>query len=235
MHPLFRSLVPLLIAAATAQAAPLAEHHASAPELMARPDLRLQQQNGSLAPAPDPVGTRQVIRARAGAKQAGKVGKAALILPFDPLGPGARIRVTAELFLPLGNPANSIHLFDLECKFCGPSGNPGLRLYLRHGRLRVDRKKIGGGHAWTDDSAPALTTGRWHLVTWELNLGTDAAPGRSQVYLDGQKVLDNRGRTLPDVPAKRAAIDRLQIGITANSNPETVILYLGAVTLERWP
>lgn len=210
------------------------ERFADGPSLLARADLRYQEQNGTVRLAADPAGgPATVLRAEAGPRTDRRVGKAALILPFAAMRPGATIIVEAEFYFPLETPLNSIHLMDLECKFCGQSHNPGLRLYLRHGRLRIDRKKINGGPAWTNDRGPSLVPGRWHRIRWELTLGADDASGRSEVFLDGTAVLRNRGRTLPDVPKRHAAIDRLQIGLTANSNDRAAVLYLRGLTVSR--
>lgn len=213
-----------------------AQEYLDAAALFGAPGMRFQEQFGAISVAPDPVGARsEVVMAVAGGKRGGQVGKAALILPFAPHGPGASVSVEADIYLPPGSPRDSMHLMDLECKYCGVPGNPGLRLYLRDGRLRIDRKKIDGGHAWANATAPRVPIGRWARLRWELTLGTEARPGRAVVWLDGVEVLRAAGRTLPPVAEDRAAVDRLQIGVTANSNAEDVAVWLGRVSLELTP
>lgn len=202
--------------------------------LSQRTPLKQQRQFGDIRQVRDPLRGAEtggyVYRFEAGPKRR-KVGKAALILPFETLRPGDRLEVRAQIMLPEGAPLNSVHLMDVECKHCGQRGNPGVRLYLRDGRLRVDRKKIGERHAWAFDAASRLPAGRWVEVTWTLQLGLSGDPTLSLVGIDGQAVLRNRGRNLPDVPRPQAGVDRLQIGVTANSNDRAAVVYLRALSL----
>ena len=188
--------------------------------------VRAQEQNGHVACA---AGT---VTAKAGARRGGRVGKAALILPFGArVTPGETLVVSAEILVPEGAPRDSVHLMDLECKHCGLPGNPGLRLYLRDGRLRIDRAKIGLRHAWVDAAAPRLAAGAWVRVEWELGV-SDGADGHARVRLDGVEVLSKRGRTVPVGP-DAAGIDRLQIGVTANSNDGPATVRLRDIRLSR--
>lgn len=185
------------------------------------PKVRLQLQRGTVT-CTEEAGTA-VLRFEADGKTR-TVGKAGLIVPFDPRRAGAGIAVSAEVFLPEGTPANSIILMDAECKRCGLPGNPGLRLYLRDGGIRIDRKKIGERHAWAVRNPERIRAETWVRIEWRLRLG-DAATGTSEVTLDGAPVLTNSGRTLP--PAGDAsAVDRVQIGLTANSNDHPVTLLM---------
>ena len=72
-----------------------------------------------------------------------RVGKAGLIHRFAPIGVGSVIDMSARFYFPKGEKTDSIILMDLECAACGLDTNPGLRLYLRNGHLRVDRSKVG--------------------------------------------------------------------------------------------
>ncbi len=184
-------------------------------------DLRLQLQRGAITCGDTADGP--ALRFEADAK-AGTVGKAALIVPFEAMPAGRRVSVSAEVFLPPDSPANSIVLIDVECKRCGLPGNPGLRLYLRDAGLRVDRKKIGERHAWAVRDPERLTRGAWQRIGWTLTLASDTS-GRSEVTLQGAPVLTNSGRTLPPAGAD-SAVDRVQIGITANSNAVPVTLMM---------
>ena len=167
-----------------------------------------------------------VLRATAGPRR-GVVPKAALIARPAPMRTGTRLTVSFALMIPPGIPIDSVQVVDLECATCGEGGNPGIRLYLRRGRWRVDRSKIGVRHAWSNDSAPMLVPGRWHQVVWKVTLG-DEAHGATQVLLDALQVLRATGATL--LPGADHA-DRVQIGITANSNPVPARLYLDDVTI----
>ncbi|QNE32087.1 hypothetical protein F1C10_09145 [Sphingomonas sp. NBWT7] len=180
-----------------------------------RPWALAQQVNGSvrLAAAPDRAG--RALLAAAGPKRGSTVAKADLVARVALMPPGTRLEIAFDFRAPATTPLDSLQLVDVECATCGEGGNPGIRLYLRRGRLRVDRSKIGIRHAWTRDDAPTLRPDRWHRITWQLLLAPDDR-GATRVLLDGREVLAARGATLDALP--RLGADRIQIGITANSN-----------------
>lgn len=198
-----------------------------------------QLQDGTIAPGI--VGTnpgRAVAVMKAGPKANGRVGKADLIHRFEPAGAGAMVEIAASILIPAGYPRNSVTLIDLECAKCGPEGNPGNRLYLRDGRLRVDRKKVGFKHAFTSEIDHMVREETWHRIVWRTWLGKDDA-GRLQVTLDDQLVLDATGTNLPTAEhtpgangrAVLEAVDRIQLGITANSNDQAAMLLVDDVEM----
>ncbi|MCD2324336.1 polysaccharide lyase [Sphingomonas sp. IC-56] len=174
-----------------------------------------QEVRGTVRTAPAPGRPGQALLARAAPKSGG-VAKADVVARLTPLSAGTRMTIAFDLRVPTGTPLDSLQLVDLECASCGEGGNPGIRLYLRRGRLRIDRSKIGIQHAWTRDDAQALIHDRWHRIVWQVRLGA-GDDGQTRVTLDGNEVLAARGATLASLP--RLAVDRVQIGITANSNP----------------
>ena len=171
------------------------------------------------------AGDRIALRARTGSRGA-RVPKAALIARPAPMVAGTRVTVSFDLMVPQGAPLNSIHLVDLECATCGAGHNPGIRLYLRHGRLRIDRAKIGHRHAWTNDEAPQLVRGRWHRIELSVTIG-HGARGAAEVRLDGEVVLEGKGDTA--APGAAAKADRIQIGLTASSNTTPAVAYFDNV------
>ncbi|MBH9536262.1 hypothetical protein [Novosphingopyxis sp. YJ-S2-01] len=173
-----------------------------------------QEVEGRLSVVPDPRARGGLLLAEAGPRT-GRVPKAALVARFPRIGDGQKLAIAFDVMIPRGKPLNSVHLLDLECADCGMSGNPGIRLYLRRGRLRIDRAKIGIEHAWTDDAAPQLEAGRLYRIEALVDLAPDDRGG-ARVLLDGRPVLEARGRTL--LPRRDAGIDRIQLGITATSN-----------------
>jgi hypothetical protein len=191
-----------------------------------------QQIDGRLDVVPGQGG--KVLRARTQARRE-RVPKAALIARPAKLAAGATVRVTFDVMVPEGAPLNSIHLVDLECASCGEGGNPGIRLYLRHGRLRIDRSKIGQFPTWADNDATSLRHGRWHRIELEIRAGFGDS-GRARVQLDGATVLTGLGDTIfrPKGGATAGA-DRVQIGLTASSNPGSAIAYFDnvRVTISR--
>lgn len=187
-----------------------------------------QQIRGTLDVVRDRFGGR-ALRARVEGR-AGPVPKAALIARPAKIGPGDRVRVTFDLLVPDGTPLNSIHLVDVECARCGLAGNPGIRLYLRHGRLRIDRSKIGEAGAWTNDAAPQLRHRRWHRVELHVTAGYGSA-GWAEVRLDGATVLRARGDTIVRARGEAPGADRVQIGLTASSNPGPATAYFDNVSI----
>jgi hypothetical protein len=160
------------------------------------------------------------------------VPKAALIARPAKLAAGERVRIAFSVMVPQGAPLNSIHLADLECATCGEEGNPGIRLYLRHGRLRIDRSKIGVREAWTNDAAPQLRHSRWHRVEMDVTAGFGSG-GRARVRLDGRTVLEASGDTIVrPSPAQSAGLDRIQIGLTASSNAVPAIAWFDDVVAD---
>ncbi len=182
-----------------------------------------QQVRGRVRVAAAPARRGQALLAEAGPKTDG-VAKADVVARFARLAPGTRIAVAFDLRVPGDTPRDSLQLVDLECATCGEGGNPGIRLYLRRGRLRIDRSKIGERHAWTRDDAPQLAADTWHRIGWEVLIGR---AGATRVWLDGREVLAARGATVARLPLE--GVDRLQIGITANSNPVPARLWIDDV------
>lgn len=201
---------------------------------------KAQVQRGSAEVAADPVEpTNHVARMTAGEKAGDQVGKADLIVAYPAIGAGHRVVASGRFFFPADSSLDSLILMDIECASCGLDTNPGIRLYLRDGALRVDRSKIGLTDAFLPTSPALMTTGTWHSLVWQVTLGIGDA-GRSDVYLDGVQVMSATGTTLisqaivdqvaPGVTVQERA-DRLQIGLTANSNPTSQTLLLDDVAM----
>lgn len=184
-----------------------------------------QQERGNIAAVPAPGRPGMALRATAAAKSGG-VSKADLVARTTPMREGTVLSVAFDLYVPRATPLDSIQLLDVECATCGEGGNPGIRLYLRRGRLRIDRSKIGIAQAWTRDDAMALVNDRWHRIVMSVRIGA-GEDGGARVTLNGQEVLVGTGATIMPLPRRYA--DRIQIGITANSNPVPVTLYLDNV------
>lgn len=184
-----------------------------------------QEQGGTLDIVAAPGRAGHALRARAGPK-VDRVTKAALIARPPAMRAGQTVSIALDLYVPSGTALDSLQLVDLECATCGEGGNPGVRLYLRRGRLRIDRSKIGIRHAWTNDAAPVLLNDRWYRIGYQVRFG--AAAGAAEVAVDGRPVLAAKGDTL--LPGSDHA-DRIQIGITANSQPRAVAVLVDNVTV----
>lgn len=197
----------------------------------------VQLQRGEAAQTADPQqpGNR-VAHLVAGPKKGRKVGKADYVHRFEPLAAGTVISMQARMYFPPETPLNSVILMDLECASCGMETNPGIRLYLRKGLLRVDRSKIGIKQPFLSTVPKLLQPGTWHQITWQVTLGK-GEEGRSLVMLDGEVVSDARGTTIlsqeivsqhADITV-REQVDRFQVGLTANSNKRPAGLFLDDV------
>lgn len=196
------------------------------------------KQGGTVSTSQDPLDASNPVAAFSDSgKSGGRVGKAHLIYRFDPVSIGRRIVMEGRFFFPQGSLLDSVILMDLECASCGLDTNPGVRLYVREGRLRVDRSKIGIKQPFLPVVPTALTFDAWHRIVWVVVLG-DETTGSSQVYLDDALVVDAKGTTvlLQQVVDKIASglnvlsqMDRFQIGLTANSNRKGASLMLDDV------
>ncbi len=200
----------------------------------------LQMKRGNFDFISDPDdGSKKVISLTAGPKQFGKVGKAALIYRFPPAYEGQSIKMSGRFYFPDKTPLNSLILMDLECAACGPDTNPGIRLYLRDGLIRIDRSKIGIDTPFLPHTDLRLSTSQWHHIEWHVILG-QSSNGKSTVWLNGEEVLYQNGTTLLSQEIIKAltdrpvlsAVDRFQIGLTANSNSEPVIIHLDDVSYD---
>lgn len=195
-----------------------------------------QMQGGASERVSDPAArNNSVVRLSAGGKGR-RVGKAALIHRFPPVGKGSEVEMGARIFFPAGAALDSVILMDLECASCGLDTNPGIRLYLRDARLRVDRSKIGLSDPFYPEVDVQLEHGRWYDLRWRVILGEGDA-GYSEVHLDGRRVSVASGTTvltqtivssLADIKV-REQVDRYQVGLTANSNRRGTELLLDDV------
>lgn len=180
--------------------------------------------------------TNQVAMATAGKISGGEVGKADLIKKYVGIPVGSTIEVKVDFFFPSGSSLDKIHLIDVECDNCGVEKTPGVRLYVRNGKLEIDRGKIG----YDDDfkSNASLTTGRWYTIKMDLLIGENSS-GKSKVYLDDNLIIDASGTNVIsqsvldqyDLTLGAQHIDSIQVGLTANGNSSDQTLYFDNVSI----
>lgn len=154
---------------------------------------------------------------------AGKVGKACFIKAF----PVPAVRgdtVKSAFMLQLSNEDDGLTIWDLECKECGVSTQPGLRLNIDEGLLRFERSKLGGySPEYQSDSVPLLPGVTYHIEL-EVTLG-GARDGRMVLRRDGKTVIDATGVTMPLKSSPPGSVltaeqvDRVQVGLTSNFGP----------------
>lgn len=195
----------------------------------------VQEKRGEVRAFKDPKDGGNGVAYMEASKKRGNVSKSALVLRFPPVPRGTEIEMGAEFYFPNGAALDSVILMDLECASCGPDTNPGVRLYLRDGRLRVDRSKIGVKEPFYPKKATQLTHDAWHEIVWRVRVGDQE--GTSEVYLDGELVGQDSGTTvltqrivdtLADLKV-REQVDRFQVGLTANSNNRATVMLVDDV------
>lgn len=170
----------------------------------------IQLQEGRLDISED--GNVTLMRAGSAGSKVGKSTYSTAISTTDNSG-----LVTAEFdfMIPDGSPTSHIYLADIESKAASSGYNPGVRIQVRDGIIRVERGKIGIKELWPADM-DKLETGRWYSLKVELRPGA-GNDGEVRLYLDGKKVVDEVGQTI-DTTSSNSWIDTVQVGLTANVN-----------------
>jgi hypothetical protein len=107
-------------------------------------------------------------------------------------------------------------LIDLESTFF-PEAD-GIRLLIEAGQLEVELKSLERPRFRMTTPVP-FPTGAWVHVELEVTFQPDST-GHVRVWQDGALVIDAAGQTLP---LPNTIINSLELGITANSAPRTVL------------
>ena len=157
-----------------------------------------------------------------------KVAKSALSTGFAPVDESGAITLKMGFKIPAGSPTISIYIADFESNNASIGTNPGIRIQLRDGYIRVDRAKIGESTFWQADQDGPLQADQWHSLRVVMTPG-DATTGRVKVFLDGALVVNERGATMLTPGAVAGSgytlqggdIDRVQVGLTANANRDS--------------
>ncbi|WP_052261743.1 heparin lyase I family protein [Leisingera sp. ANG-M1] len=144
-----------------------------------------------------------------------KVGKSTYSTAIDSTDNSGLITAEFDFMIPDGMPTSHIYLADIESASASSGYNPGVRIQVRDGIIRVERGKIGIKELWPADMEE-LETGRWYSLKVELRPGR-GDDGEVRLYLDGEKVVDENGQTV-DTTSSNSWIDRVQVGLTANVN-----------------
>ncbi|WP_052249042.1 heparin lyase I family protein [Leisingera sp. ANG-Vp] len=144
-----------------------------------------------------------------------KVGKSTYSTAINTTDNSGVVTAEFDFMIPDGMPTSHIYLADIESKAASSGFNPGVRIQVRDGIIRVERGKIGIKELWPADM-DELETGRWYSLKVELRPGR-GDDGEVRVYLDGQKVVDENGQTV-DTTSSNSWIDTVQVGLTANVN-----------------
>lgn len=181
----------------------------------------------------------RVAWVKAGRREGEEVGKACIVHEFPiPLRAGDRLEVAASFVLPALS-GGRISVMDVECKYCGHSFQPGIRLFLDIDRtFYVERGKLGHSGAVRQVRPPHAPLDAWCAVRWRIVLG-QADDGAVDLWIDNTKVLSANGATMPDRNVARRhglsldaeQLDRIQVGLTANSQPHDTELLMDDIEL----
>ena len=158
---------------------------------------------------------------------------------------GSNVSISADFYLWPDGPVPDLFLLDLECCSCWdpdvPDNQcPGIRLTLKgNGEyLAIERGKILGGTL--EQTRVSFPRRRWTNVRWEMRLAPDGT-GRSILTINDETVIDETGKNLPNAREfaeffadegidftlqEPLGYERVQVGVTANSSPATVNLYV---------
>lgn len=200
----------------------------------------VQEQEGTVTLAEFPASSgNDVLVCQANAKTLETVTKAAVIKQIGKSGAPRKITMYSRFYFPAGGVLDGITLMDLECATCGIDTNPGIRLNMNSGTLRVERSKIGIAETMLPTSATTLSFDTWHEITWEVWLGVDNS-GRTKVTIDGEVTLYSIGTTVLSqaiidelAPGTEIdeMVDRWQVGVTANTNNAIAACYIDDMSL----
>jgi len=80
-------------------------------------------------------------------------------------------------------------------------------------------------------STATLRRGQWTQVKVHFFL-SEGADGRAELWLDGVKVIDGRGQTLP---VAKVLLDSLEIGITSNPPAVSTLMYVDDIVMSHQP
>ena len=142
---------------------------------------------------------------------------------------GDEVYFSGWFYLVGGKDVSGIFLWDLESTQYYNA--PGRRLYIQGGEyLASDLGKwLPEPPIFRQSSGKEVLfpKDRWCHVEIHLHL-SEGSDGVMEVWQDGLKVIDGQGQTLPTA---EAVYDRLQVGITANSNASAQTLYLDDIVL----
>lgn len=181
----------------------------------------------------------RVAQLTAGEKRGSEVGKACIIHEFPYVfSRGDSLDVAASLVVPPLS-RGRISLIDIECKYCGVAAQPGIRLFVDTDRsIYLERGKLGIASSFRQTRGPWVPVDTWFDLRWSIQFSPEQ-DGTSDVWIDGNHVLSARGANFPDQRIARShgisllaeQYDRIQIGLTANSQPRPVSILLDDVEI----
>lgn len=137
---------------------------------------------------------------------------------------GDRVEFSGWFFLEKGIPTS---LVDIESSYIDKGS--GIRLMLDpNGRPRVELK-WPTRPTYNAPQSVRIRTKAWTHIELTLDLSENSS-GHVQLVLDGKKVIDTNGQTLP---LADAVLDRLEVGITSTPTQQETILFVDDLSINQ--
>lgn len=168
-------------------------------------------------------------------RKSNRVGKAFVTKNFPAVKAGDIIEAKARYFIERVPQDGSLYLMDIECRSCGPQWQPGIRVHVRQGQLRVNRSKLRLKKDFVASNTTSIPTGKGFELSMRLRLGEEA--GETVIAIDGRPVIEERGVNMPlehifatqNLELAEEHLDYVQFGVTANSgSSEAEVLFSDA-------
>ena len=127
--------------------------------------------------------------------------------------------IIAWFYLAEGTPTS---LIDIEC--ANLSGSPGIRILLSN--LLEPRVENKWGNKITYRAISGVNAkiprNQWVKISFYLFL-SESNDGVAQVKINNNLIIDGRG---PTIYSADGLYNRMQVGVTANSNPSDAVIYV---------
>lgn len=150
---------------------------------------------------------------------------------------GETVRLEAWYYLEGSKSLNWLFLMDLEEQTAVGAG-PGMRLALVDNKLRVEHKYNEDDVEQTIDSKVVFPRNQWVQLVWEVKL-SKKKKGTIKLWQNGQLIIDSqKNKTLPtDIlyfnQGTKGMYSSCEIGITANSQDNDLIIWIDDVKFEK--
>ncbi|HYG51233.1 MAG TPA: heparin lyase I family protein [Flavobacteriales bacterium] len=150
---------------------------------------------------------------------------------------GETLRVTAWYYLVGTQSADWFFLMDMEEQTAVGAG-PGMRLALLNNRLCVEHKFYVDDFFQDENTAVDFPRNQWVEVIWEVKL-SQKKKGTIKVWQNGQLIIDAANtRTLPkdllySQQGTKGMYSSVEVGITANSRDNAMVMYVDDVRVEK--
>lgn len=150
---------------------------------------------------------------------------------------GETVRLSAGYYIEGTQDLQWLFLMDLEEKTAIGAG-PGMRIALVDNQLRIEYKFNEKDLIQPEGTAIEVPRNQWFGITWEVTLGRKDK-GAVRLWQNDQLIIDRQNvTTLPkDIlyfqQGTKGMYSNCEVGITANSHDNAVILYVDNVTFEK--